>query len=543
MGATVLLTGPLSASASQVEAGIERVITDVHGRFTIDHLVPGWYSLKVTSPTRLPVLRNGIRIEGGETSAEKFVLTDIFAPVHLQLPKDSVSSWGDDWKWVLRTSAATRPILRYQQDVDQAGPRPLLAPPSQRLIGLAPGAAGRDPLSGDPGLGSVLAYLRPLSEDADLLVAGSMAPNGVQASTVATVFRKHLVRGDPQELTLVVHQLNLSDGVPVSAGNFLASLAHAQGAMMSYVRLHRLSSRLTLTTGMEVNYLNAAQGAITVQPRLKLQYQVSSVTEVDFRYGNGRPEGSDTLLERVGTLSAFPRVTLRNFRPELEQLNHAEISGQRRLGKRSQVQLAAYHDALRNAAVWGSGGLVRSGWLAGNILPNPLADEGIILNLGDYHASGMRAAYAQSFGNHLEAVVDCAVGDALTARAAAIPGTQAALPDYLQNKRTSSLAGKVSARVPRTHTLLTTSYGWSQSGRVTAVDPYGQAYFQLQPYLGVQIRQPLPAIAFLPAHIEALADFRNLLDQGFVPLAPPGEKPVLLSSAYRSFRGGFSVQF
>ena len=543
IGATVLLSGPLSPSAQQVEASVERVITDAHGRFTLEHLVPGWYSLKVTSPTRLPVLRNGIRIEGGETSAQKFVLTDIFAPVHVQLPTDSVSSWGEDWKWVLRTSAATRPILRYNNTVAQAGPLPSRTPPSQRLIGLAPGAAGRDPLSGDPGLGSVLAYLRPLSDDADLLVAGSMAPNGVEASTVATVFRKHLVRGDPQELTVVVHQMNLSDGAPVVAGNLFASLAHAQGAMISYERLHRLTSRLTLTTGMEVDYLNAAQGALTVQPNLKVQYQASPVTEVAFRYGGGRPEESDTLLERVGTLSAFPRVTLRNFRPELEQLNHAEVSAQRQLSRRSRVQLAAYRDALHNAAAWGSGGLASGGWLAGNVLPNPAAGEGIILNLGNYHASGMRAAYAQSFGNHLEAVLDATVGDALAARVPPTPGQQATLSGYLQDKRTSSVAGKVTAQVPGSRTLLTTSYGWSQSGRVTAVDPYGQAYFQLQPYLGFQIRQPLPTIAFLPAHIEALADFRNLLAQGYVPLALPGDKPVLLSSAYRSFRGGFSVQF
>jgi hypothetical protein len=79
--------------------------------------------------------------------------------------------------------------------------------------------------------------------------------------------------------------------------------------------------------------------------------------------------------------------------------------------------------------------------------------------------------------------------------------------------------------------------------RVTLVDPYGQANLQMQPYLGIQIRQPLPALAFLPARIEALADFRNLLAQGYVPLTQAGDNPVILTSAYRSFRGGFSVQF
>jgi hypothetical protein len=75
------------------------------------------------------------------------------------------------------------------------------------------------------------------------------------------------------------------------------------------------------------------------------------------------------------------------------------------------------------------------------------------------------------------------------------------------------------------------------------VDPYGQADLQLQPFLDVQVRQPLPNLAFLPARIEAVADFRNLLAQGYSPLTQSGGMNLRLSSAYRSIRGGFSVEF
>jgi len=544
MGATVLLTGPLSFSASQEALSFERVITDVHGSFAINHLLPGWYSLKVTSPTRLPSLRNGIRITAGETTAaDKFVLTDIFAPVRLQLPKHPVSSWGEDWKWVLRTSAGTRPILRYQQDVALAAREPALTLPSQRLIGVVPGAAGRNPLSGDPGLGSVVAYLRPFSGDSDLLVASSMAPYGVQASSVATAFRNHLIKGDPQELTLVVHQLNFSEGVPFFAGNSPGLSGSAQGAMVSYQRIHRLSPSLTLTAGVEMDYLNAAAGAMTVQPRLKLEYRMNPDTQVAFHYGTGRDDGSDTLMDRVGLLSAFPRVTLRNYQPQLEQLNHGEISVRHSVGRRSRLELAAYHDSLRNAAVWGSGGLGNGGWLAGNLLSNPVTLDGVILNVGNYQASGLRVAYAQSLGKNIETLFAYASGGALVASGPLAPRPQGPLQDYLQERRSSTLAGKLSARVPVTRTQVTSSYGWSQRGRVTSVDPNGEASSQLQPFLGVEIRQPLPSISFIPAHFEAVADLRNLLAQGYVPLASAGEKAIFLCSAYRSFRGGFSVQF
>src|SRR5580658_6032018 len=140
MGANVMVTGPAAFA--------EHLVTDAHGRFTIAHLVPGWYSLKVASPTRLPAMRNGVRVEAGETAVATFVLTDTLAPIRFQVPNNSVSSWGDDWKWVLRTSSTTRPILRFSQqpqmgqvgssDDDNAFPQ------SERAVGILPGATPRD---------------------------------------------------------------------------------------------------------------------------------------------------------------------------------------------------------------------------------------------------------------------------------------------------------------------------------------------------------------------------------------------------------------
>jgi hypothetical protein len=124
-----------------------------------------------------------------------------------------------------------------------------------------------------------------------------------------------------------------------------------------------------------------------------------------------------------------------------------------------------------------------------------------------------------------------------------VQGSRGNLQGVLHPEQTTSLAGKISAEIPVTHTRFITSYEWVPNDRVTLVDPYGQASLQIQPYLGVQIRQPLPTFAFLPAHIEALADFRDLLAQGYVPVSQGDQKPVLLSSGYRCFRGGFSVQF
>jgi len=539
MGATVLIIGPLLIPTASTGEQAERVITDAKGMFAVGHLIPGWYSLQIISPTRLPAHRNGIKVEAGQTSTLKFVLGDVFAPLRFQIPETGATSLGDDWKWVLRTSAATRPILRYRQEVAAVTP-PL--PASQRLVGMVTGSSCGDPLATDPGMGSVLAYLRSLSPDSDLLALGSVAANETLTSSVGTEYRKGLIKGDSEEISLVVHRLGYARGVAAPAGGGQLSDSYAQALVASYTQTRHIYPHLTLTAGMDIEYLSALGDVMTARPRMKLAYHVSRSTDVALQVGKGPSDGSGTLLERVNRLDSFPLLTLRGYRPELEQGDHFEISLNRLLSGSARIELAAYHDGIKNAAVWGSANAAATSWLAGNYVVNP-AVGGIFVNMGDYHSSGYRAAYLQRIGNHVETLVAYSVGDSLYAHGLVNHAPQGDLHGVLNPIRSASLAGGVSARIPVTRTQLTTSYEWVQRGRVTIVDPYGQADLQLQPFLDVQVRQPLPALAFLPAHIEAVAEFRNLLAQGYSPLTQSGEMTLLLSSAYKSLRGGFSVEF
>lgn len=547
LGATVTLMGPLLASPLAGKSTVERVITDAQGRFSVERLLPGWYSFQVTASTHLPAMRSGIHVEPGKTSQQNFVLGDILAPLRVQVPQGSVSSWGQDWKWILRTASASRPVLRFQQAQSPSrkkGEKRLSAGPSQRMIAMMPGSARGRALAGDPGLGSVMAYVRPLSDNSDLLLAGSMAANGTAASSLATALRRNLMKGDPQELTLVVHRLSFSEGVALATPQGHGAPRNGQALVLSYAHTRRLTGALSLTGGFEVDYLNAAQDAVSTRPRLGVEFQISPTTSLALRYGAMRPVDDGSLLDRIGTLQAFPRVTMKGFRPMLERLNHAEVSLSRHLGSNSRVELALYRDLFENAAIWGfaSGEVLHL--LAGSFLPNPAA-SGVTFNAGNYKSSGVRAAFTRALGSRVETAVIYAIGDALVFDPAFRAGQRPVgnLSETLRPQRTRTFGGKFTSRIPVTETEVTTSYQWIPGGRVTGVDPYGQSALQLQPFLGIQIRQPLPSVAFLPARIEALADFRNLLAQGYVPMSPGSEDALVLTPAYRSFRGGFSVQF
>jgi hypothetical protein len=98
----------------------------------------------------------------------------------------------------------------------------------------------------------------------------------------------------------------------------------------------------------------------------------------------------------------------------------------------------------------------------------------------------------------------------------------------------------VSANVPHLGTKVSVGYKWIGGQAVSHLDPYGESLFHLDPYLNMEIRQQLPS--FFPGHMEALADFGNLLAQGYVPVST-GDGRVVLVPSYRYFRGGLSVQF
>jgi hypothetical protein len=542
MGATVLIMGPALSVSDGISGGVERILTDSQGKFTVAHLLPGRYSVQVTSITRLPASRDSVRVRSGETARENFVLTDIFAPFRFYAPPESVSNMGEDWKWVLRTSAATRPVLRYS-DTQRADKSAVILPPSQGLVAIDPGATRRQPLSEDAGMDSVLAYSRWLTEDTDLLLAGSMNANGIQGSSVAAVLRKNVFSDDAEELALVVHNLGFS-GLPAPLVAGQNGLTSAQGLVASYSRAKRLSDSLTLTAGMEIDYLNAQSEAMLARPRAKIEYQLNPSNLIAFRYGTPASADDGSLLERVGDLNAFPRITLVGQRPRLEKSDHAELSFSRKLAKSSQVEVAAYRDGFQNAVVTGLGKPDEWSALTVSALAN-LSNDGVMLNAGQYSSRGFRVAFTERVGGHVVAALMYATGDALTAAPGRTLDADAArhLSTALEPARSQIVAGKVSAQLPVTKTWVVASYGWTPQGSITSVDPYGQASLELLPYLGFQLRQPLPAISFLPGHVEAIADFRNPLGEGYVKLAQAGDEPLALTPVCRSFRGGFSVQF
>jgi len=75
------------------------------------------------------------------------------------------------------------------------------------------------------------------------------------------------------------------------------------------------------------------------------------------------------------------------------------------------------------------------------------------------------------------------------------------------------------------------------------VDMFNSSAGQSDLYLNVFVRQPLPGFGFLPLHMEAMLDLRNLMAQGYVPVMGQDGRTVYLVQSARSVRGGVAFIF
>jgi hypothetical protein len=551
MGATVLLTGAgIDGTNNLLEGSLNRVFTDAQGNFAISRVAPGWYSLQVISPSKLPGFRNRVEVRAGATTQEAFALADILSGVRWQRPTSDMRAWSQGWKWILRTSESTRPILRYtkaNRDRREAAEHTPL--PAKRMVAMVPSGGGVDGVSQEGGTATVVAYLHPLDANSEVLVAGSVNRSSVDGSSVIADYRRGFLKRNHEEISLAFHQLNMENPADfVSAANG-RDMPTSRGMVLRYVQTRQLSDALTLTAGLEMKYLNSVSDASATDPEIDLAYTFDPSTVLSFSYGSVALAQPDTMMQRIGDLNAFPMITMSNFHPRLENARHAEVRLQRNLRPGSRIEFAAYHDAFQDVAVWGVGGVqdLKDSSPAGNILITPGGNKAV-LNAGHYGSSGTEISFDQELGPRNEVGVMYTIGSALaadpsTSFSGGSPIDAANLPDYVRAEFTQSISGRFSTFIPGLKTQIISSYSWLPSGRITVVDPYGQSKMACQPFLGVQVRQPLPKIDMLPLQIVAIADFRNLLGQGSVSVRQADGRSVVLTPAYRSIRGGFAVQF
>jgi hypothetical protein len=519
MGAVVEIAG--SALARTLT-----LFTDAAGFYSAPDLFPGQYSIKVSAPSFLPFLQEKVGLQPGTSVHVNITLNTLLNAMRigpLRGPADD-----DDWKWTLR-SVANRPVLRVFDD-------PAMGAEQQdhdlkaRLSFLAGSAAGGYGSGSDVSTG--FSVERSIFSASRVGLSGNVGyGDSLPAAVLRAMYSHTLPDGSGPSMAVTMRRFAPSD--PNLHYAALQALALNAGDDLA------VGDVLEFKFGSELQTIQFLGHVTAFRPYGSLDLHLSPDTVVSYDYATSLPntreeKGFDSAPADLS--EADPRVSMTNFATRLERAHHQELNVSRRIGN-NRMQVAVFSDRVDNTALVGTGGVTAaSGFLLPDIYSGTFTYNGETLD-----SPGVRVVLARKFCSDLTGTLDYAYGGVLDLTKSDVELQEA--QQSITTQRRQALAVKFTGTVPRTHTRWIASYRWIDGPALTPVDMFNASPGQSDPFLNVFISQPIPTLGFLPAHMQALIDLRNLLAQGYVPVIGQDGRTVYLVQAARSIRGGVSITF
>ncbi|MGA9798290.1 MAG: carboxypeptidase-like regulatory domain-containing protein [Terriglobales bacterium] len=506
-----------------------RVFTDENGFYSASGLLPGVYSVKAYSTAFLPALREHIGLRPGSSVMVNLKLSGLFESI--QLPAMRGPADDDDWKWVLR-SASNRPILRMLGNGSLATTAESTDKHDLKgtLSFVAGSASGGFGSSSDMNTG--FSVERSLFSSGTVALEGNLGYNDGSPDTVLRASYSHaMTNGSKPEMAFTMRRL----AAPGINGYGTALQAMAFSASDTFT----LGDILELRFGSELQTIQFLGRVTAFRPFGSADVHLSPNTVVEYRYATSEP---DSRMEKgfdsapADLSESGPRVSMAGFSSTVERAHHHELSLSHKMGDTS-LQVAMYADRVADPALTGVGETSAEG---GDVLPD-IYSETFTYRGKQLDAHGMRVVLERKLASDLTATLDYGYGGVLDLSKSDVALQDARRDSYVRDRHTAS--AKLSGTLPGTHTRWITSYRWISGQALTPVDMFNQSAGQSDPYFNLFIRQPIPGTGFLPGHMDAVVDIRNLLAQGYVPVMGQDGRTVYLVQSARTVRGGVAFTF
>ena len=502
-----------------------RVSTNQAGRFVLDKLPVGAYTIRVTLAGFLPVLSSNVVVSANATTVLKLELDSVFSSVARmrQAPKSGTEA--DDWDWVLRTAVDTRSVLRWQDDQDAGGGQGSDSSSKRK----AP--RGRVELTSggtEPGVASSLtqsafAYDQPVGVLGKLFLAGQFSYDQGGTAGLATTWAPFGESADAPRTTFALRQYRLGEQGPM-----LRALRSEQAGSL------HVNDRVTIHYAAEYVWISLRDSSSALHPRADVTVQLARDWTATVFAGTLPSRGQfgvANLESALGQLEVFPAVMFRNGNPMIGNGWHEEVRIEHRIVKNGSLSAAGFRDQSSHTPVFATS-------TAGDTQPIDSLAISHAVDGGGLSTYGARVAYRQRFTENLEAALIYAWAGVLSASQL---NDGAPLPALLRDRSRNSLAATVGARIHRTGTRMTAGYKWVSGLDVSRQDAYGEALYQTDPFLNVSIHQALPA-CLGGGKLEAVADLLNVMGEGTV-YRYTADGHLGLTASPRVLRGGLSFQF
>jgi hypothetical protein len=522
MGAVVEIVGTAARSWT--------VFTDGAGFYYASDLVPGLYTVKVSAASFLPAWRDKVGLHPGTSTHLNITLNTLLNAMRVGPLRGTADD--DDWKWTLR-SVANRPVLRVFDDPT------LSADKSDRnltgsLSFLAGSAAGGYGSGSDMNTG--FSVERSIFSTDRVGLSGNVGyGDGLPDSVLGATYSHQMPDGSVPSMGVAIRRFAPSDPNLHDASLQAMALSGAEDLSVADVVELKFGSQL-----QTIQFL----GRVTAfRPYGSLDLHVSPNTVVGYSYATTLPSPRDEKAFEAapadlseGLNQSDPRISVANFSQKLESAHHQELNVSQRIG-RNNMQLAVFSDRVENTALLGTGEVTAAG---GFLLPDSYSGTFTYAG-GTLETHGLRLVLERKLRSDLTATLDYACGDVLDLAKPDVEIQNAG--QFISTQRRQALAAKFSGSIPRTHTRWIASYRWVNGSALTPVDMFNASPGQSDAFLNLFVRQPIPTMGFLPAHMEAVIDLRNLLAQGYVPVMGQDGQTVYFVQSARSVRGGVTITF
>ncbi len=528
---------------------IRQVLTNEQGRFGFAALAPDVYSLRVTLASFVPAMRRNISVAAGVDSLLQINLSGIFSTVDILSSASHGTLMGDDWKWVLRASPSTRPILRFlpassQRDSSSSRQLSGIFSETEGIVKVSAGESDAFSGASAQDLGTAFALATSIYGKSRLQLSGNLgyATNaGLPAAGFRTTYSRTSDSGSNPEITLSMRQMYLpgrGDGVPVLRTASLGMYDHMD-----------LIDRVHLEYGFNYESVTFLDHLNYVSPFARATYDLGAQNSLRLAFSSGTQPGqllarnvesADMLNQDLAALAMAPRVSLSDARTQVERRESFEGSYQHVVGSR-KYSAGIYRETVSNAAFLLSG---PSNFLPASDLLTELGSSSQVFNAGKYQRTGYSASVVQSLGDHSDVSLAAGRSGGLTAGTLSVADANA-LRGEIHTVDRMWLTARVSHTLPVTGTRVITSYGWTDFRTMTPTHLSMTDQLNQETGWNIYVRQPLPALPGMFGsfgRFEASAELRNLLAQGYLPVVVNDQRAVL-TNAPRALRGGLSFIF
>ncbi|MCC6392744.1 MAG: TonB-dependent receptor [Bryobacterales bacterium] len=554
MGASVLLFNHL-------ERQVAKVLTDERGTFQFDSLPADHYNVRITLLSFLPAIRNNISVQPGVRQILSINMAGVLSTIELvySLPLQQ-GLMSDDWKWTLRSSMSTRPVLRVLDKGSGDLMRQLRASSGMftDTTGVVKLSAGDMPaaptLGSQPDLGTAFALATSVHGANRVGISGNVgygSASGNPAAGFRTSFSRQTEDGRSPELAVTMRQIFLAGRV----GGGLVSGASDSVPVLRTMSLS-LNDQVQLGDSLLVSYGGTLESVQFLQrlnyfsPYVRLSYDLDHAGVLEFGYSSGLPptqlyEGVSNAKEaaqqqELSGLTMFPRVSVRGGTAQLQRAQNFELGYHKQAGSRT-FRAAAYRESLTNAALTA---VDADGVFGGGDLLPDLFSTASIFNAGHYWSVGYMASLSQNLNENWTVTLGYGNNGVLEAgRDHMMSNDPGELRSALRVQRRHLAVTRIAGYIPQTGTRFTTGYQFMNGRALTPGHFYMTEQMNPAQGLNVQVRQPIPTALGLGGRLEATAEIRNILAQGYQPITLGDGRRLQLVHSPRALRGGLAFIF